>query len=136
MLLVIQYNHRDEADETALEKLHARLGVKPEAYQEAIATRGTGVLQSLTTLSKAILSRIRSEANGAQPGASAARIAPSSGESSAVSESSAVGDDTGYRVESAGPPESSGTELSIPVRLVQEGDGRAVELRIRVSIGS
>ena len=62
VLLVVQYNRRDEAAETDLEKLHARLGVKPEAHFEGIATEGTGVLQCLTTLSKAILSRLRKEA--------------------------------------------------------------------------
>ncbi len=62
VLLVVQYNRRDEAQETDLEKLHARLGVKPEAHFEGIAPEGTGVLQCLTTLSKAILARLRKEA--------------------------------------------------------------------------
>ena len=65
VLLVVQYNRRDEADETDLEKLHARLGVKPEAHFEGIATEGTGVLQCLTTLSKAILARLRKQAEAA-----------------------------------------------------------------------
>jgi signal recognition particle receptor subunit beta len=133
VLLVVQYNHRDEADESALEKLHARLGVKPEAYHEAIASQGTGVLQSLTTLSKAILSQIRREADEAEKGASAESTALSSG--GAAPADSASGRSAGFRIESAGPPKSSGAELSIPLRLIDEGDGRAIELCVRVSIG-
>ncbi len=119
VLLVIQYNRRDEADENSLEKLHARLGVKPEAYFESIATQGTGVLQTLTTLSKSILTRIRRQADAGED-EDAASAAPA-----------ASGD---LRVESSGPVENSGSELRIPLRLIEEGRGRAIQITVRVTL--
>jgi len=137
VLLVLQYNRRDEGDETSLEKLHARLGVKPEATFEAIAADGTGVLQCLTTLSKAILSKIRREADNAES-ADAVRngqttfLSPSEDEAPSIEPVS--GQAGGFSVESSGPVTSDGPELRIPLRLTEDGSGRKIELSIRVSI--
>lgn len=136
VLLVVQYNRRDEADESSLERLHAQLGVKPEAYFEAIARNGTGVLQCLTTLSKAILQRLRREAEEPlpavvvpepvpEPTLSAPEAAPIE-----VAKSSA----SGFRVESSGPVETQGRELVIPLRLVEEESGRKIEFSVRVAV--
>ena len=38
------------------------------------------------------------------------------------------------RVEAAGPVTSEGRELRIPLRLVEEGSGRKIELSLRVTI--
>jgi signal recognition particle receptor subunit beta len=132
VLLVVQYNHRDEADENSLEKLHARLGVKPETWLEAIAPQGTGVLQSLTTLSKAILTRIRQQADQANEvtAPSHARVEAPSAPATPIAGAS------GFAVESAGPVETQGSELRIPVRLVEPESGRKIDLCVRVSIES
>ncbi len=60
--VVLQYNHRDEADDLAVEELHRKIGLRAAAF-EAIATRGIGVLESLTTISKRVV-RNRREAAG------------------------------------------------------------------------
>ncbi len=53
--LVIQYNKRDLADPYALEELHRKLDVRGAGAFEAVATDGTGVLQTLTTISKRVI---------------------------------------------------------------------------------
>jgi signal recognition particle receptor subunit beta len=60
--VVLQYNHRDETDDLAVEELHRKIGLRCAAF-EAIATRGIGVLESLTTISKRVV-RNRREASG------------------------------------------------------------------------
>jgi len=57
--LVIQYNHGDSADESALEQLHRRLGLESAVYFDAVAIEGKGVLQTLSALSKQVLALIR-----------------------------------------------------------------------------
>lgn len=71
--LVIQYNHGDSADESALEQLHRRLGLESAAFFDAVAVEGKGVLQTLSALSKQVLALIRSQAE-APP--KAARVEP------------------------------------------------------------
>jgi GTPase SAR1 family protein len=135
VLLVIQYNRRDEADESALEKLHARLGVKPEAHFEAIASEGTGVLQCLTTLSKSILSKLRREADEADAEAEAAAAEPQASSVEVdVDEPLPASEEHGFRVESSGPVKGDGRDLSIPLRLVEESTGRKIELSLRLTI--
>lgn len=126
VLLVIQYNRRDQADESTLEKLHARLGVKPQAHFEAIASEGTGVLQCLTTLSKAILARLRREADQEDAPAEASLV------SAEIEPASASGE--GFTLESSGPVESHSDGLAIPLRIVCSETGRAIELCLRVSL--
>ena len=146
VLLVIQYNRRDEADETNLEKLHARLGVKPEAYFEAIATEGTGVLQCLTTLSKAILSRLRNQADNPEPETEPARPPekprPQLGDETTLDAEPMIevqpealdGSPAGIRVESSGPVSRGEGGLRIPLRLVDDESGEKIELSLLVSL--
>jgi signal recognition particle receptor subunit beta len=60
--LVLQYNKRDLADSYALEDLHRKLDLHGAAVFEAVATEGTGVLQTLSTLSKCVIRNLREEA--------------------------------------------------------------------------
>jgi len=53
--IVIQYNKRDLADPFALEELHRKLDIRGAGAFEAVATEGTGVLQTLTTISKRVI---------------------------------------------------------------------------------
>jgi signal recognition particle receptor subunit beta len=160
VLLVVQYNRGDEAAESDLEKLHARLGVKPEAHFEGIATEGTGVLQCLTTLSKAILARLRKQAEEepeieaeAEPEPPSkidlevpirptlepvttlqAEPQPGPAQRGATMVMSAEGG--GFTLEASGPAHASGGELRIPVRLVEEGSGRKIELSLLLTLES
>ena len=61
--LVIQYNHRDAADETAVEQLHRRLGLADAVSFDAVAVEGKGVLQTLSALSKQVLAQVRARAD-------------------------------------------------------------------------
>jgi len=60
--VVLQYNKRDLSDDRAVEELHRKIGLRAAAF-EAIAPRGAGILQSLTTISKRVV-RNRREAAG------------------------------------------------------------------------
>lgn len=145
VVLVIQYNHRDEADESALESLHNRLGEKPDASFDGIATEGTGVLQCLTTTSKAILSKLRKRGEQepvAAPGpvdveSEQATFAPASPAPQASVEISApietVASD-GLVLEAGGNVSCSGPELTIPLRLILEESGKRIEFSIRVAL--
>jgi signal recognition particle receptor subunit beta len=66
--LVIQYNKRDKSDPYALEELHRKLSMRNVAAFEAVAVSGTGVLQTLTTISKRVIRHLRerSESDGAR----------------------------------------------------------------------
>lgn len=57
--LVIQYNKRDLSDPFALEELHRKLELSGVAAFEAVATEGTGILQTLTTISKRVVRTLR-----------------------------------------------------------------------------
>lgn len=57
--LVVQYNKRDDADPFVLEELHRKLEVGNAAVFEAVASGGTGVLQTLTTISKRVVRALR-----------------------------------------------------------------------------
>jgi signal recognition particle receptor subunit beta len=70
--LVIQYNKRDLADPFSLEALHRRLAMGDSTVFEAVATEGTGLLQTLSTISKKVIrtlreQRVESEAAEAAP---------------------------------------------------------------------
>lgn len=65
--LIVQYNKRDLADPYALEELHRKLGPGPNAVFEAVATEGTGVLQTLSTISKQVIRSLREQNVGADP---------------------------------------------------------------------
>jgi signal recognition particle receptor subunit beta len=57
--LVVQYNHHDQSDPFVLEELHRKLDVKGAAVFEARASDGTGVLPTLTTISKRVVRELR-----------------------------------------------------------------------------
>jgi len=59
--LVLQYNKRDLSDPYAIEELHRKLNVNGAAVFEAVATENTGVLQTLSTLSKHVIRSLRGQ---------------------------------------------------------------------------
>lgn len=140
--LVVQYNRRDQADENAVERLHRRLGLRAASCFEARADEGTGVLQTLTTLSKLVLLELRKAVDDATPQPRAARVVdaldaiealgPPTGEVTASFEGD--GGDKGFQIESAGPVGGGGNEIRIPVRLIDEVTGRRVEIAVRIAI--
>ncbi len=125
--LIVQYNHRDQVDESALDTLHRRLGLKPSAFFEAVASEGTGVLQTLTTLSKMILAEFRRLAESGEV-QTPARGRPSM-------EASLEGPGKGFRIESAGPARGSDGRVQVPIRLIDEASGRRLELSLQLTIG-
>lgn len=74
--LVLQYNKRDLADPYAIEELHRKLGMNGVAVFEAVATENSGVLQTLSTLSKHVIRSLRGQQFSAQ-----AEAKPESGDS-------------------------------------------------------
>jgi signal recognition particle receptor subunit beta len=71
--LVIQYNKLDKSDPYALEELHRKLSMRNVAAFEAVAENGTGVLQTLTTISKRVIRHLREQSeHDVAPAASAA----------------------------------------------------------------
>jgi hypothetical protein len=71
--LVVQYNKRDLADPYYLEDLHRKLDPGGSAVFEAVASEGTGVLQTLSTISKRVIRSLREPAADAAGGAQAAQ---------------------------------------------------------------
>jgi len=148
--LVIQYNRRDQADENAVERLHRQLGLRGVSCFEARANEGTGVLQTLTTLSKLVLMELRKTVDDATPqprpaaktsGApTPSRVVEPLGPPTGPVTASFEGEpelaqlEKGFQIESAGPVDGSGHELRIPVRLIDEATGRRVEIAIRIAI--
>lgn len=59
--LVLQYNKRDIADPYAMDDLHRKLDPGDAPVFEAVATEGTGVLQTLSTISKRVIRALREE---------------------------------------------------------------------------
>lgn len=57
--VVVQYNRRDESGPYAIEELHRKLAIPSAAVFEAVASEGTGVLQTLTTISKRVIRVLR-----------------------------------------------------------------------------
>jgi signal recognition particle receptor subunit beta len=59
--LVLQYNKRDIADAYALDDLHRKLQMPGAPVFEAVATDGTGVLQTLSTIAKRVIRALREQ---------------------------------------------------------------------------
>lgn len=74
--LVVQYNKRDQSDPYALEELHRKLSMQSVAAFEAVATSGTGVLQTLTTISKRVIRHLRKQSLAEPATAAVAESAP------------------------------------------------------------
>ncbi|HTO71664.1 MAG TPA: GTPase domain-containing protein [Myxococcota bacterium] len=140
--LVLQYNRRDQVDENAVERLHRKLGLKGACF-EAVASDGTGVLQTLTTLSKLVLADLRKalDEEVSRPTPAKARVAktvdplePPTG-TGALTARVRPGE-KGFSIESAGPVDGAGSEITIPLRLIDEASGRRVEIAVRIAIDS
>jgi signal recognition particle receptor subunit beta len=70
--LAVQYNKRDLADPFAIEDLHRKLAPGDAPIFEAVATDGTGVLQTLSTISKRVIRALRDGESRAAPASPAA----------------------------------------------------------------
>jgi signal recognition particle receptor subunit beta len=138
--LVLQFNRRDQVDENAVERLHRKLGIQGACF-EAVASEGTGVLQTLTTLSKLVLTELRKAVDEAaakntpaKERPAAATLATSTPAQGTRSKPKEAGPEKGFSIESAGPVDGGGSEICIPVRLVDEASGRRVEIAVRIAI--
>jgi signal recognition particle receptor subunit beta len=60
--LVVQYNKCDRSGPYALEELHRKLDLRGAAAFEAVASEGTAVLPTLTTISKRVMRVLRDQA--------------------------------------------------------------------------
>jgi hypothetical protein len=69
--LVLQYNKRDLSDPYVLEELHRKLDVNGAAVFEAVATENSGVLQTLSTISKHVIRSLRGQQFSAEAEAEA-----------------------------------------------------------------
>ncbi|MBW2270116.1 MAG: GTPase domain-containing protein [Deltaproteobacteria bacterium] len=69
--LVLQYNKRDIADPYALDDLHRKLHPGDAPVFEAVASEGTGVLQTLSTISKRVIRHLREHGTPLAPPAPA-----------------------------------------------------------------
>jgi signal recognition particle receptor subunit beta len=74
--LVVQYNKRDQSDPYVLEELHRKLSMRSVAAFEAVATSGTAVLQTLTTISKRVIRHLRERADSEEAPEPPAEAAP------------------------------------------------------------
>jgi len=74
--LVVQYNHQDQSDPFVLEELHRKLDVKGAAVFEAVASDGTGVLPTLTTISKRVVKQLREPREARAPKAPPPAVQP------------------------------------------------------------
>jgi signal recognition particle receptor subunit beta len=116
--MVIQYNKRDLADPFALEELHRKLDIRGAGAFEAVATEGTGVLQTLTTVSKRVIRARReqaAEAGGAAP-APAAAAARSTASAAVKAALPAPARDDAFRPKAATPPPPRPAAPKAPVR--------------------
>ena len=76
--VVVQYNKRDLTDAYALEDLHRKLELSGAPVFEAVATEGTGVLQTLSTISKRVIRSLREQSIPVpSPAAETTRAQPS-----------------------------------------------------------
>jgi len=57
--VVVQYNRPDHSDPGVIEQLHRALDLKDVAVFETVATKGSGALQALTTISKRVVRVLR-----------------------------------------------------------------------------
>jgi signal recognition particle receptor subunit beta len=69
--LVVQYNKCDRSGPYALEELHRKLDLRGAAAFEAVASEGTAVLPTLTTISKRVMRVLRDHGPGLAPAATA-----------------------------------------------------------------
>jgi len=65
--LVVQYNKHDLADPYFMDELHRRLDLGGATVFETVATEQTGVLQTLSTISKLVIRALRERGTEAKP---------------------------------------------------------------------
>jgi len=65
--LVVQYNKRDLADPYFMDELHRRLDLGDATVFESVATEQTGVLQTLSTISKRVIRSLRERGEAPKP---------------------------------------------------------------------
>jgi signal recognition particle receptor subunit beta len=65
--LVVQYNKRDLVDPYVIEELHRKLDLGSAAVFETVATEKTGVLQTLSTISKRVIRNLRERETEEKP---------------------------------------------------------------------
>jgi signal recognition particle receptor subunit beta len=65
--LVVQYNKRDLADPYFMDELHRRLDLGDVTVFESVATEQTGVLQTLSTISKRVIRTLRERGGTEKP---------------------------------------------------------------------
>ena len=156
--LVIQYNKQDLSDPFAMEELHRKLEVKGAAVFESVASEGTGVLQTLSTISKRVVRTLRGSAPPPAPEPQTAprldtptRPLPQTPEAGADTDEDALiaraqaildpswpADESGegWRLLSAGTPVVEGAStLALPLVLA-DPEGRELRLRLTVSLDS
>jgi signal recognition particle receptor subunit beta len=130
--LVIQYNHRDEVDENAIERLHRRLDLKSAVALEAVAHEGKGVLQTLTTLSKLVLAQLRRSAEPrAVPGTEATPARSDSALSATVHAPARAGR---FRLTCLEARATARGSVALPLVLTDESTGTAVELTLQIDL--
>ncbi len=138
IVLLLQYNHRDSVDENAVEQLHRAVWVKSNAVFEAVASQGTGVLSTLTTLSKLILARLKREADQqSSPQIGAGELLAGDDPLLEIEDTSPkliLGSEKGFRIESGVPIATTDREIRIPVAIVEEGSGRRITFSLRVNL--
>ena len=155
LALVIQYNHRDSADETAVEQLHRRLGLASAVFFDAVAVEGKGVLQTLSALSKQVLAQVRARAD-APPKPAPAAAAPAAPAPAPVTEAVLASyEDTAldasielevtplepaalerrWEIQAPGAARVDGGSLVLPLRLrdATTGEEIALDISLRLS---
>ncbi|HME71575.1 MAG TPA: ADP-ribosylation factor-like protein [Myxococcota bacterium] len=124
--MVIQYNKRDLADPFALEELHRKLDIRGAGAFEAVATEGTGVLQTLTTVSKRVIRARRGQTAEAAT-ASRAPAGPSRGAVSAAVKAALPA----QAREAAPPLKAASTPAAVPRPAIRTPATAAVEPPVR-----
>jgi len=65
--VIVQYNKRDLSDPPTIEELHRKIELPQAAVYEAVASDATGVLKTLTTISKSVVRVLRRDHSMAAP---------------------------------------------------------------------
>jgi signal recognition particle receptor subunit beta len=119
--LVLQYNKRDLSDPYVLEELYRKLEVNGAAVFEAVATENTGVLQTLSTISKHVIRSLRGQQFSAQEEAeSEPAVSPDEPRVDAESEPAVSPDEP--RVEAESEPADSPDEPRVEAESIQGVD--------------
>ncbi|NNL86225.1 MAG: GTPase domain-containing protein [Myxococcales bacterium] len=133
---VVQYNKRDLADPFAVEELHRKLGVDGLTAFEAVANVGTGVLQSLTTVSKLVVRALREPTPAESPAAPPVAHPPAAEPPAAVGGTSDGPPDAPSLVliSSGSPAIEAGRVLLLPLVLADSaGHEHHVEVRVEIT---